>query len=53
MERLRIFGSATKKIQHHYPELLSFIVKHGKTFLSDQIKKLETSENASPYDMYF
>ena len=53
MERLRVCGSVTKKIQHHYPELLSFTVKHGKTFLSDQIKKLETCENASPYDIYF
>ena len=53
MERLRVCGSVAKKIQHHYPKLLSFTVKHGKTFLSDQIKKLETCENASPYDIYF
>ena len=52
MERLCACGSVTKKIQHHYPETLSFSLKHGKTFLSDQIKKLETCENASPYDMY-
>ena len=51
MERLRVCGSVAKKIQHHHPELLSFTVKHGKTFLSDQIKKSETFENASLHGM--